>query len=128
MCFPRSILSSSASTIVTDRLLLQSVGFRAGCVLCAWWSASIVLITVKKTTWLISTRAPRRCNHTKKRSGHPDDTLTAVYSMAILPTANTRHSSSRLGPEPLPYLQGTQQTPKRNVISALSHRLSGVLP
>ena len=43
--------------------------------------------------------------------------------MAILPTANTRHSSSRLSPEPLlPYLRGTQQTPKRNVISALSHR------
>ena len=30
--------------------------------------------------------------------------------------------SSRLGPEPLPYLRGTQQTPKRNVILALSHR------
>ena len=45
-----SILSSSASTIVTDGLLLQSVGCRAGCVLCTWWSASIVPITVKKTT------------------------------------------------------------------------------
>ena len=50
VCFPRSILSSSASTIVTDGLLLQSGGCRAGCVLCAWWSVSIVPITVKKTT------------------------------------------------------------------------------
>ena len=56
-------------------------------------------------------------NTQKKRSGRPDDTLTAVCSTAILPTANTRYSSSRLGPEPLlPYLRGTQQTPKRNVI------------
>ena len=115
VCFPRSILSSSASTIVTDGLLLQSVGCRAGCVLCAWWSASIVPITVKKQLDSFLRVHLDGVNTRKKRSGRPDDTLTAVCSTTILPT-------TRLGPEPLPYLRDTQQTPMRNVISALSHR------